>query len=156
MFFACSGKKTVVKNNETNTPPPAVAVAPPVKTAQNEGLEGFLQKFEQALVNHDRVAMLNLMDKDYRREQHDKFYKANTEEFLNAFFCNFQTNGQGFKCIKFTDISASNRIEIAPNDGNYTAVYHITGKGVTIKADWLILVKKDGDKIVYGFYGPVG
>ncbi len=153
VLASCGGKKEVVKKE---TPPERKTPIVEVKKVTDDGVLEFLDRFESVVLKHDMTAAVDLMDKDYKKEQHDKFHKGNSEQFLNSFFCDYQTNGQGFKCIKFNEILELKRIEIMPNDGNFTVVYHITGKGGTIKKDLLILVKKENAKTVYGFFGPLG
>jgi hypothetical protein len=149
-MWSCSGKKTVAK-----TETPAAASKTPANNQSDGSIEAFLKKFDQAMISHDKVTMLALMDRDYKKDRHDGFYKGNTDAFLDKFFCNYRTDGQGFKCIKFADIEAFKRIEIMPNDVNYTVVYHIAQKEINVKCDWLVMVRKEAGKTVYGFYGPV-
>jgi hypothetical protein len=149
-FAACSGKKSVAEK-ETSTKK-ETPVAKPNPTM--DGLQDFLARFERSVINHDKISMLDLMDSDYKKLQFENNFKGNMDRFIDSFFCNYQTNGQGFKCIRFNDITDLKRIEIMPNDGNYTVVYHVSNKTATIKSDYLVLVKKEANKTVYGFYGP--
>jgi hypothetical protein len=149
---ACSGKKTVAKNEG---PAPAVEQVQPVGVNPSTvtGLEEFLQKFESSTKLHDKSAMMTLFDPEYKVRRHDRELKGNTDKFLDSFFCNYRTDGQGYICIKFNEITEAKRIEVIPNGSNYSVIYNISGKEATIKSYYLVLSRREGGKTVYGFSG---
>lgn len=153
LMSACHSKKTA--ENTTSTKP-TVQKKDTNAAKQLVGVEEFLQKFEKATLLHNKTLLLELMDRDYKVEQHDKALKGNTEQFLNAFYCGYRTDGQGYKCQKYTEITGMNRVELLPNDGNYTATYHVSVKDITVNISWLIMVKKQGKTVTYGFWGAQG
>ena len=155
LLVSCSGKKAVAKNESEPAKESPVAVQPQARP--DAGLDEFLTRLEQAMIRHDKITMLDLMDADYRKQQFEKNMNSNIDRFMDSLFCSYQTNGQGFKCVKFNDISEVKRIETMPNDGHFSVTYHVTGKGSTVKCDYLVLVRREGkggSKITYGLYGP--
>jgi hypothetical protein len=147
---ACSGKKKVAKNEEA---PAKVEAVAEVKAETVSGLNEFLLKFESSSKAHDKTAMLDLFDPEYKVSRHDKELMGNTDKFLDSFFCNYRTDGQGYLCIKFSEVTETKRIEVIPNGSNYSVVYHITGNGATIKTYYLVVSRKEKGKTLYGFYG---
>lgn len=151
LLSACHSKKAVEK-----TTTPTVQKKDTAAVKQLAGVEEFLQKFEQATLLHNKTLLLDLMDKDYRVEQHDKAMKGNTDQFLNQFYCGYRTDGQGLRCQKYTEITGMTRVELLPNDGNYTATYNVSVKEITVNISWLVMVKKQGKAVTYGLYGAQG
>ena len=83
----------------------------PVKTRaqgiaqeKDSELELFIQKFMSAANNRNVDSVMMMMDPAYKMEQHDRFLKGNTKQFLNELFCGNLTDGSGFKCVKFKKI----------------------------------------------------
>jgi len=151
MLGACHTKKAAEK-----TPNPTVQKKDTNAVKQLAGVEEFLQKFEQATLLHNKTLLLDLMDKDYKVEQHDKVLKGNTDQFLNQFYCGYRTDGQGYRCQKYMEITSMKRVELLPNDANYTVTYHVFTKDIAVNISWLVMVKKQGRTVTYGLYGPQG
>lgn len=151
LLSACHTKKVAEKTNN-----PTVQKKDTVVAKQLAGVEEFLQRFEQATLAHNKTLLLDLMDHDYKVEQHDKVLKGNTEQFLNQFYCGYRTDGQGYRCQKYPEITGMKRVELLPNDGNYTATYHVFTKDIAVNISWLIMVKKQGKSVTYGLYGSQG
>jgi len=119
-------------------------------------LDDFLIKFEESVINQDKIGLISLMDPEYKLVQLDGFYNGNTEQFLNEFFCGNELNGDGFKCILFNEITKVERVKILKGEAQYTIVYKIISKDDEIKADWTITVIAEDENIIYGIYGAVG
>jgi hypothetical protein len=149
LLFSCGGPKKTTENTSKQPETPVAEKKPKVSM---DGTESFLTRLEQSILLHDRIAVMDMMDKDYKKERLEITLKGNTEQFLNDLSCGYQTNGQGSKCIKFNDITQMTRVELVPNNGNYSVAYHITSKEATVKVYWMVTVKKEGGSTMLGLY----
>jgi hypothetical protein len=149
LLFSCGSPKKTTENTAKQPEAPVAEKKPKVSM---DGVESFLTRLEQAILLHDRMAVMGMMDKDYKKERHDVTLKGNTEQFLNDLSCGYQTNGQGSKCIKFNDITQLTRVELVPNGSNYSVAYHVTSKEATVKVYWMVTVKREGGSTMLGLY----
>lgn len=140
VFSACSALKTK-KSKEKQHP---------------ENIEYFLSEFEKSVLKHDAERLLELMDQDYVRDQHDNFLNGNTTQFVNEFFCGNIVKGQGFKCLKFKEISSLKRTGLEESHEGFRVSYIVSGKTDKVQTEWLITVKSFNGKTYYGLYGASG
>ncbi len=139
----CFGKKI---------PPPP----PPPVGLYNVELQNYLKTLEQTILAHDINGMMELIDKDYVKEQHDKNLEGRTQQFIDELFCGFELNNGPFLCIPFTDVQKANYTAIVDLEDGYRVFYEISSANKTISLDWWITAKIYDGKIVYGIYGAMG
>ena len=140
-LIACSGAKKTVTYEGSKIP---------------KGLKEFLIRFEKASVEHNKKLVLELMDPNYIEEQHNEMLGGRTDQFLNELFCGNQTNGKGFKCPGFENITKLKLIGVKNNTESYTVYYIITTGEFEIKRDWEVTKQVSKFGIIYGIYGACG
>jgi len=143
-FPGCFGKKT--------PPPPP----PPSAGLHNVALQNYLRTLEQTIAKHDVAAMMELMDRDYVKGQHDKNLEGRTKQFIDELFCGNETQNDQYMCIPFTDVNKANYTAIVDLEDGYSVFYEISSANKTISLDWWITAKIYDGKIVYGIYGALG
>ena len=132
------------------------------KNTQNDDpyradLEYYLENFEKAVIEHDSLNLMKLIDKSYVREQHDEFLKGNTEQFINELFCGDVSDRDEFKCFEFKNISKMERLRIEQDGLNGYKVYYLVSDGEhTIEADWYVKLYYHYKQPKFGLVGAVG
>ncbi len=139
-FSGCSSLKTK-KSNDKQYP---------------ENLEQYLSEFEKSVLKHDAERLMELMDENYVRDQHDQLLQGNTTQFVNEFFCGNIVKGQGFKCLKFKEISSLKRTGLEEVHEGFRVSYIVSDKKDKIQTEWTITVKQFNGKTYYGLYGASG
>ena len=119
-------------------------------------LISYLREFENAVATQNTDKVLQLMDADYVKEQHDNFLNGNTWQFLNEFFCGIVQETNDFYCINFFEIERIERRNIVEHNGSYSVTYWIYDKKDIIKTSWSISVRETEGQTVYGLFGAVG
>ncbi|MFW5793275.1 MAG: hypothetical protein ACOCWC_03250 [Bacteroidota bacterium] len=119
-------------------------------------LEYYLSDFEKAVLKHDAERVLELMDEEYVKNQHDNFLSGNTTQFLNEFFCGNLIDGSGFKCPKFTEIKSLKRTRLIEEHEGFRVVYEVSTKKIKVETDWVITVKQFSGQKIFGLYGASG
>lgn len=138
LFMGCS----VIKPKSGDKPP--------------KELKSFLADFEKAVVSHNTEKLMELMDPDYVKNQHDEMLRGNTSQFINEFFCGNLADGSGFKCLKLLEIEGAKMHELVKEDGYYYVYYTISSAKIKVTCSWTITVKEiDGERI-FGFFGASG
>src|SRR5688572_4882305 len=74
------------------------------KTQATPELDSFIVSFQQAVLAGDKAKLMELMDPDYKKVQHDKFHGGNTDRFLNELFCGNKVDQDGFDCISLKKV----------------------------------------------------
>ena len=117
----------------------------------------FLLDFESAARNHKKTAMLNLMDKAYKKEQHDEMLEGRTDQFFAEFFAGSLVNGKGFKTIPFETINLIKFVSIKQTDEDTFDVFYIVeSSDFEVKKQWQIIIRNIKGKTVYGLVGAFG
>ncbi|MBK8807829.1 MAG: hypothetical protein IPO21_14745 [Bacteroidales bacterium] len=117
----------------------------------------YLAEFEKAVVSHDATKIMQLMDKNYVKEQHDDFLKGRTTQFLNEFFCGNIVNSNSFKCIKYDEIEGLQETNLVKENDYYKVTCEVYSKKIRIKTNcWVIKVTTINGKRVYGLVGASG
>ncbi|MCF6366360.1 MAG: hypothetical protein L3J35_09170 [Bacteroidales bacterium] len=120
-------------------------------------LNQFLLDFESAARNHKKGAMLNLLDKDYKKEQHDEMLEGRTNQFLNEFFAGYLISESKFKSPGFESIISLNFVSIKQIDENsFDVSYIIKSKDFELVREWEIIIRNVNGKQVYGLVGAFG
>lgn len=122
-----------------------------------DDLKAFLDKFSTAVLAHDVQQVMDLMDKDYREEQHDAFLKGNTQQFLDEFFCGYDiTDGEKYECIKFNEVSKLEHTTTIPDVDLYIVLFHVTDSDSTIEVTWIVSAIATDGKTNFGMIGTYG
>ncbi|NOZ34414.1 MAG: hypothetical protein GXO80_03840 [Chlorobi bacterium] len=116
----------------------------------------FLNSFEQSVASHNVDKLMLLMDKNYKKEQHDDMLEGKTAQFINEFFGGTDVNGSGYKNPKFKNITSIHFTSIQEIENGYTVYYFITTKEYRIDCRWDISVNKTKNGTIYGLIGAVG
>lgn len=123
-----------------------------------EDLQQFLETFTSAVVSHNRDAVMNLLDVDYKKEQHDAFLKGNTQQFLDKFFCGYDpTDGETYECMKFKEVSKLELSNVIPDIELYIVMFYVTDSDSTVEVTWIVSAKPDANGVIqYGMIGTYG
>ncbi len=117
----------------------------------------FLLNFENAARNHKKTAMLSLMDRAYKKEQHDEMLEGRTDQFFSEFFAGNLVSGKGFKAIPFETINLIKFISIKQTDEDtFDVVYIVKSSDIEVKKQWQIILRNIKGKTVYGLVGAFG
>ena len=120
-------------------------------------LNQFLLDFETTAKSHSKNGMLNLMDKEYKQEQHDEMLEGRTVQFLNEFFAGRQTNDKGFKVLDFETVTTLDFISINQTDEDTFEVFYIVKTPeYQINCHWQIKLRSINGKKVFGLVGASG
>lgn len=121
-------------------------------------LKEFLDKFASAVTSHNAEEVMNLMDPDYRKEQHDAFLKGNTKQFLDEFFCGYDpADGETYECIKFNEVIKLELTTHIPDVELYIVIFHVTDSDSTVEVTWMVSAKPGDDgKNNFGMIGTYG
>ncbi len=161
LSISCSSSKSGSSTEPTlpkNTPPArtepvkAVASNPPA----TPDIEGFLKAFETAVAGKDFNGLFKLVDPAYKKEQHKRMLKGNTEQFLDELFCGNLAVGKGFKCVKVGTVTALKRRHVKKVKDIYEVEYEVTAGGTTIICTWTLRVRQEEGKQLLGLVGAVG
>jgi hypothetical protein len=121
-------------------------------------LQQFLDKFFLAVTSHNSAEVMNLMDPDYKKEQHDAFLKGNTKQFLDEFFCGYDpADGETYECMKFNEVIKLELSSHIPDIELYIVMVHVTDSDSTVEVTWMVSAKLGDDgKINFGMIGTYG
>ena len=120
-------------------------------------LNQFLVDFESAVEDQKRTELLNLMDPDYKKEQHDEMLEGRTDQFLNEFFAGRQTNGKGFKVLNFESVTSLDFSGInKTNEDTFDVFYIVKTSEYQINCRWQIKLRIIKEKNVFGMVGASG
>lgn len=123
-----------------------------------EDLALFIEKFKAAVTSHNPDEVMNLMDPDYKKEQHDAFLKGNTLQFLDEFFCGYDpADGETYECMKFAEIASLKLTTVIPDIELYIVLFHVTDSDSTVEVTWMISAKPgDNGETRFGMIGTYG
>lgn len=123
-----------------------------------EALKQFLETFTTAVASHNPDAVMNLMDADYKKEQHDAFLKGNTQQFLDEFFCGYDpADGETYECMKFNEVVKLELSNVIPDIELYIVMFHVTDSDSTVEVTWMVSAKPDANGVVqFGMIGTYG
>lgn len=142
-IFSCASVKKVNTSGE--------------KYKISKELNQFLLDFESAAENHKKTALLSLMDKVYKKEQHDEMLEGRTNQFFNEFFAGQQTNGAAFKVLNFEAITSLDFVRINKTDEDtFEVLYIVKTSEYQIKCNWQIKLRIIKGKNVFGMLGASG
>ena len=117
----------------------------------------FLLNFESAARNHKKTAMLSLMDKAYKKEQHDEMLEGRTNQFFAEFFAGSLINGKEFKVVPFETIEIIKFVKIIQTDEDTFDVFYIVeSSDFKVKKQWQIVIRNIKGKSVFGLVGAFG
>lgn len=150
-----SGKKAASADSVDYVDTAVVSVKPAVLPTYTT-IDGFFSDFETAVLSHNPQSIIQYMDKDYKKEQHDEFLKGNTTQFLNEFFSGTELNSKNFITSDYTKISKLTRTELQVFKDYYLVTYIIVCDGKSFKCTWTLMMKLNGGTLRYGLYGAVG
>lgn len=158
-LFDKNGKELMILNNieksegNTNTKPTITKLT---DDDLPDTFKYFLTDFEKVVVKHHSEKVLQLMDQDYVKQQHDNIYRGNTKRFLNEFFCGPMINKKKFTCLEFHKIDRLKRVDFAKDNTYYYLFYEVTSRKKTIKCKWKVTVKQINKIVTYGLFGANG
>lgn len=109
----------------------------------------FVNRFKEAVMDHNYKKVFKFLDKDYRKEQL-KFLEGNKEQLVNELFSG--QSGEKYVTLKVTEILKIEIAEIEKIAEGYVYIFRVRDTNSDILSD-LLLVKK-GKK--FGFVGASG
>jgi hypothetical protein len=119
--------------------------------AQSEAQHAFVRSFLESVAQHDSKAVIQHLDKAYRKAQ-IKFLNGNTTQFLDELLNGTDIGTGEWVNIRFADIT---RIEVAEvvemEDGNYEYIFRVRTGTADILSGLLLHVGKK-----FGFEGSRG
>lgn len=133
--------------------PPAPPTPPPV---YNTLLIKYLDHMEETVLAHNLDQMMQLIDAEYVKEQHDKNLEGRTQQFIDELFCGKEVKNGDYLCIPFLDINQIKLTAIVSIDNGYKVFYDVGSESKTIAIDWWITEHYVNGKATYGIYGALG
>ena len=125
------------------------------KNISNE-LCHFLSSFKDAVEQHEKKSLLRLMDQEYKTNQHDRFLKGRTDQFLSEFLAGKkQSDGQYLT----PDINKIEQIEfqdITLGIYGYELRFQIHYQHEILENDCLIVIAKKNKQTTLGLVGASG
>lgn len=150
----CTGGKAMPAGSVESAAKATPATADSAKAEADRALETALLDFEKAVIRRDTARLLELLDPDYRRKELGGFFKGNTTQFFDEFFCGRTVKGDQLHCVALNDISLILRAEMAGMGNTAGVVYHVTSPVGEIQARLQVTLGKAGE--VNGFIGSNG
>ncbi len=123
----------------------------------NKEVELFLKSFENSVQSHQKKQVLEFLDEDYKKSQHDEFLNGNTKQFLNELFCgNLKNNSEEFKCAVFDEITVIKHIEFKQEDELIHVFFEVKCNDEIILVDLYLKESIKNGKKELGVLGAVG
>ncbi len=119
-------------------------------------IDSFLTKFEKAVLQNDTQALMEMMDADYRKEQHDEMLGGRTDLFLDELFCGNRIDESEFKCFKLKEIVSIQRKKVEETELGHTVKYTLANSYMEITTELLVLKKFVDGRSVFGIEGARG
>lgn len=108
----------------------------------------FLRQVESAIKAHDADKLMEFMDPEYKRIQHDEFLAGNTTQFLNEFFCS------EIPFLQITDATLLDCLLIKGTKNEYTVTFEIKGNEITISCSFFMIKNMNtGEFTIYSAVG---
>ena len=128
----------------------------PFPLQAQQDLAPFLAGFEKAAEKHKYKKVLAYMDHDHRVEQHDRFLQGRTKQFIDEFFCGYESlTHDGYHNIGLDRVEDLQLIYLEYHAGSWEATYRIlTTDGGTYYYQYLIVWDEERRRL--GFVGAVG
>ncbi len=152
---ACKSKGSATSTSASTAQTTTVDTSVKQTSTNISELDDFLASFEKATLSHNSSEILRHLDKDYKKEQYEKLLKNNTDSFLNKFYSDNQTKGDGFK-IPFKKITKITRLGTTLMSGYFTVNYKVEAGSDAVTLTLAIITKLDKGVVRYALYGPVG
>ncbi len=122
-----------------------------------KSVSSFLHQFELATINHDKVKILSLLDKTYKKKRYSGLSKDEKEYFFREFYCGKDIKTNQTICPAFEEVDKIEFISIQQNSlGSYTIHYIIHTIYENLRAEWNITVTKDSTVLIYGIKAIYG
>jgi len=126
-------------------------------STDKKAMKTFLKEIKEVTLNKHYTVLMNYMDADYLKEQHEGFLKGDDLQFINEIFCGKDITDDSFHCIKQENVIHFETKEITQvEDLVYKALF-IVGDDKNKVACHLLISKKIVDgKTKFGIVGAVG
>ena len=118
-----------------------------------EDLEKLLSRLEQAVADGDSLAVLEVLDADYKDHEYHKYLGGETLTLLNNFFCGQEVGTDQHHCVKFNDIQSFKRVGVKMEKDKVRVTYRVKTSKRTVDSEHEIKVKT---VTVYGVVGSRG
>jgi hypothetical protein len=127
------------------------------KRADKRALNQFLKELPEVAKNQHYTVLMDYIDEDYIKTQHDDFLKGDDLQFVNELFCGNSIKDNSFHCINQNEITQFDIIEVNQlNSTSYQIKIHVGDGMHTILSQLKIVKKIKNDKPKYGLVGAVG
>ncbi|MCB0712181.1 MAG: hypothetical protein KDD67_07610 [Ignavibacteriae bacterium] len=144
LLSACSGAKDVSLIADT----------------EGEAVDRAVSLLKQGVAKQDKKLLMELMDPDYVREQHDQFLGGRTDQFLNEFFSGENVERGEFVNPHVEDLKSVVDVTVTEleGEGSYEVNAIIEMKsGIRVHNNWRLVVNQLSSKqFRAGLIGGVG
>ena len=123
-----------------------------------EDAKKFSETFVKSVLIHDEEAILQHIDKSYKKQQLGKFLKGNKHQFLCELFSGFEEKSEEWKNIDYKTITEMTVTSIGneKSTDNWEVHFQIKTSQFTINSHILLITQKRGRKTKLGFVGAFG
>ena len=109
-----------------------------------------------AVPTHDPDQILPFMDKEYRKNQLDKFLNGNKEQFLSEFFSGTDETTGDFYNGNYHDITSIEVLSEKPEGTDWVIEFRIHFGDIKIIQSYLLHCRPKGRTTLYGLEGVRG
>lgn len=135
----------------------SVKYLPETNKQDKKALKQFLKELPDVAINQHYTVLMEYMDSDYIKEQHDGFLKGDDLQFVNEIFCGDDINDNSFHCINQNEIT-SFEIKLVEQieDTKYKILIYVGDAVNTVASKLLISKKIVNGQPKFGLVGAVG
>ncbi len=135
----------------------SVKYLPETNRQDKKALNQFLKELPDVAINQHYTILMEYMDSDYIKEQHDIFLNGDDLQFVNKIFCGDDINDNSFHCINQNEIT-SFEIKLVEqiDDTKYKILIYVGDAVNTVASKLLISKKMVNGQPKFGLVGAVG
>lgn len=127
------------------------------KSPDKKAMKTFLKELPEVALHQHYTILMNYMDADYVKEQHDDFLNGNDIQFVDEIFCGEDINDQSYHCIEQKNITFfETKLVEQIEDTKYKALFIVGDNQHKVACKMLISKKITDGKVVFGIVGAVG
>jgi len=123
-----------------------------------KAMKSFLKELKEVALSKHYTLLMDYMDEDYVKEEHDDILGGNDLQFVDEIFCGgIELNSKDYHCIAQKNITFFEVQEVSQlEDSKYKALFLVGDDSIKIYCKLLISKKVVDGKVKFGIVGAVG
>ena len=135
----------------------SVKYLPETNKQDKKALKQFLKELPDVAIHQHYTVLMEYMDSDYVKEQHDENLNGDDLQFVNEIFCGNDINDNSFHCINQNEITSFDiKLVEQIEDTKYKILIYVGDAVNTVASKLLISKKIVNGQPKFGLVGAVG